>query len=306
MKKPDTPLEQLAEQINARHEKTLRTSLESARDIGVLLLRAKDECVRSKEPWLAWLGKSVIFNRRTATNYMRVASNWDKIGGSWETVSQMGLVEALNWLAGGGAGEPEAAAPDPFADGCTVDDLHKLVERGLQFGTIYADPPWRLNNQRTRSAAGREYPTMLLEEITALPVPALASDRCHCHLWCLAANVPDALEVLRNWGFTYKTQFVWCKPPPFGVGNYWRCSHEVLLLGVKGSGAPFRDHGLCSWGAFERGKHSAKPEEVRAMVEKASPGPRLEMFGRKAVPGWVVWGNAVERGPFDEAVRRIA
>jgi N6-adenosine-specific RNA methylase IME4 len=30
------------------------------------------------------------------------------------------------------------------------------------------------------------------------------------------------------------------------------------------------------------------------MVEAVSPGPRLELFARRARPGWTVWGNEVE------------
>jgi len=54
-----------------------------------------------------------------------------------------------------------------------------------------------------------------------------------------------------------------------------------------------------SWRQLERWEHSAKPEAVRSMIEKASPGPnRLELFGRRAVEGWSVWGNEVERDLF--------
>jgi N6-adenosine-specific RNA methylase IME4 len=109
-----------------------------------------------------------------------------------------------------------------------------------------------------------------------------------------------------------------------GIGNYWRNSHEFLLTAVRGPNRSFRDHGLQSYkvlgegGAgdsfldtsmpsfrvIERGQHSAKPYEVRRMVERASPGPWLELFGRKAIPGWVVFGNQVDTtvGLFDKEV----
>jgi N6-adenosine-specific RNA methylase IME4 len=89
---------------------------------------------------------------------------------------------------------------------------------------------------------------------------------------------------------------VWCKPQ-FGLGNYWRNATEVLLLGVKGS-LPFRDHGLRNWVEIKRGVHSRKPDRIRHMIEQVSPPAYLELFAREAVPGWVVWGNAVEQTLF--------
>jgi N6-adenosine-specific RNA methylase IME4 len=34
------------------------------------------------------------------------------------------------------------------------------------------------------------------------------------------------------------------------------------------------------------------------MIERASHGPYLELFGRSPVPGWTVWGNQIERTLF--------
>ena len=59
------------------------------------------------------------------------------------------------------------------------------------------------------------------------------------------------------------------------------------------SGAPFRDHSVRSWHEFPRGRHSEKPAKFRSLIERVSPGPFLELFARRAVPGWTVWGNQV-------------
>ena len=37
--------------------------------------------------------------------------------------------------------------------------------------------------------------------------------------------------------------------------------------------------------------HSAKPGEFYDLVETVSPGPRLELFARRARPGWDAWGD---------------
>ena len=91
-----------------------------------------------------------------------------------------------------------------------------------------------------------------------------------------------------------------------GIGNYWRVSHEFMLLGIRGS-ATFADHlAFKSWGEFPRGRHSAKPERVREMIEKASPTPRLELFARSPAEGWVVWGNEVDRNLFYQAAKEAS
>lgn len=80
-----------------------------------------------------------------------------------------------------------------------------------------------------------------------------------------------------------------------GIGNYWRVSHELMLLGVRGDAKRFADHSQKSWMEFPRGEHSAKPEQIRHIIEQVSPGPFLELFGRKPVGGWTVFGNQIER-----------
>ena len=173
-----------------------------------------------------------------------------------------------------------------------VSDLGELLDAGERFRTIYADPPWQYANGGTRGAARRHYRTMPLEEIVALPVADLAEENAHLHLWTTNGFLPDALGLLAHWGFEYKSMLVWVKPQ-MGLGNYWRVSHELLLFGLRGR-LPFQDRAQRSWLLEDRTRHSAKPESVRERIEKVSPGPRLELFGRRAVPGWTVWGDQVE------------
>jgi N6-adenosine-specific RNA methylase IME4 len=189
------------------------------------------------------------------------------------------------------------------SEACTVDDLAKLVKARQTFGTLYADPPWQYGNQGTRASTDNHYPTMTVEEICALPVGKLAAEESHLHLWTTNAFLFECPKIFEAWGFEYKSVFVWVKPQ-MGMGNYWRVSHEFLVLGVRGD-KPFADRGLMSWAAIDRGEHSAKPESVRRMVEKASPGPRLELFGRQPADGWTVWGNQITKGMFDTDVTEL-
>lgn len=191
---------------------------------------------------------------------------------------------------------PDAPAETVFA-GCVTNNLDALVARGLRFGTIYADPPWAYSNTAARGAAEGHYRTMTLDAIRGLPLPQLALPRAHLHLWATTSFLHDAFSIIRAWGFTYKSCFVWVKPV-IRCGNYWRLAHEFLLLGVRGR-TPFRDRRQRSWLELVRSRHSRKPERVRDIVERVSPGPYLELFGRKPASGWVVFGDSIERGLFD-------
>ena len=120
----------------------------------------------------------------------------------------------------------------------------------------------------------------------------LAARAAHLHLWTTTAHLPDAFAVIEAWGFQYRSILVWCKPH-MGLGNYWRQATEFLLLGVRGE-CPFRSHGVMNHLCARRGRHSAKPEAVRRLIRRVSPGPRLELFGRRLVKGWTVFGNQAE------------
>jgi N6-adenosine-specific RNA methylase IME4 len=173
-----------------------------------------------------------------------------------------------------------------------------LIKRDAKFSTIYADPPWPYTNIAARGAAENHYRTMTLEEIRSEPVKDLVVEKAHLHLWMTNAFLREAFNVIRAWGFQYKSCLVWIKPQ-IGMGNYWRVSHEYLLLGVRGN-LPFRDRTCRSWLQVRRTIHSRKPFAFRELVERVSPGPYLELYGREEQPnsGWTVYGNQVERRLF--------
>lgn len=179
-----------------------------------------------------------------------------------------------------------------------VTDLDELMRIDAKFATIYADPPWEYDNTASRGAAANHYHTLDIDSLKKLPVAELSADNAHLHLWTTNAFLWSAAEIIDAWGFTYKSCFVWVKPQ-LGMGNYWRVSHEFLLLGIRGS-MPFADNTQISWLQHRRGRHSQKPFAVRALIEKVSPGPYLELFGREELPGtcWTVFGNQVERRLF--------
>ena len=188
--------------------------------------------------------------------------------------------------------------PEQIRQPTIVRSLNELAEGGLQFSTVYADPPWQYSNSASRGAAVNHYSTMTVDEICNEPIDALVKEPAHLHLWTTNAFLRDAFDVIDAWGFEFKSCLIWIKPT-IGMGNYWRVSHEFLLLGVRGS-LPFEDHTLRSWILERRTIHSRKPYRVRQLIEQVSPGPYLELYGREEIPNsqWTVYGNQVERRLF--------
>ncbi len=179
----------------------------------------------------------------------------------------------------------------PILRGDIAAGLASLANFGMKFGAIYADPPWNYVNRSTRNAVN--YDSMSVEKLAALPVTQVTMDRAHLHLWTTNAFLFDAKLILEAWGFTYKGVFVWVKPE-MGMGNYWRVSHEFMLLGVKG-GLRFTDRSLISWFKAKRTKHSIKPAAIRSLIQRASPPPYLELFAREftGTEDWWALGNEV-------------
>lgn len=196
-----------------------------------------------------------------------------------------------------------ASAP---SDGtCEVADLWRLVQEGKRFGSFYADPPWLYDNQGTRAATGNHYDGMTVDEMCALPIADIAAPDAHLHLWTTNGFLFECPKIFEAWGFEFRSSFIWTKPQ-IGIGNYWRNSHEFLLTAIRGNAKRFNDRSLKSWLECDRGAHSTKPEQVRSFIERASPGPYLEMFGRRPADGWTVWGNQIERNIFNASLREVA
>jgi N6-adenosine-specific RNA methylase IME4 len=178
--------------------------------------------------------------------------------------------------------------------GDVVADVATLIRDGKTFRGILADPPWRLYvTAGKRGASDAYYPSMSTEHIAALPVAKVATNDAFLFLWCPAAMLLDAPEVIARWGFAYKTAALWKKDKEFGTGSYFRMQHENLLLGVRpGSPTHFADRAISSVIDAPRTEHSRKPEEVHGIVERAcGQGPFLELFSRRHMPGWTCCGN---------------
>lgn len=171
-----------------------------------------------------------------------------------------------------------------------------------KYDIILADPPW---NYKDKARAGRrgaifKYKTMKLKDIIALPVSNISSENSILFLWSTMPMIPNALQVLSAWGFSYKTvAFTWVKRNKkayswfWGMGNWTRANPEVCLLGTKGK--PKRvsasvhsivEHPILS--------HSEKPYIVHdKIIELCGDLPRIELFARSNTTGWDRWGDEV-------------
>lgn len=196
------------------------------------------------------------------------------------------------------------AASSPVA-GRKVFDFDALARNGERFGCVYADPPWQYDNQGTRAATGNHYGGMTVEELCQLPVREIVAKDAHLHMWTTNGFLRQAFDIIDAWGFEFRSTFVWVKPQ-MGIGNYWRNSHEFLLTAIRGDAKRFNDRSLKSWMECDRGVHSAKPEQVRHFIERASPGPYLEMFARSGAPNWTVWGNQIPGNLLDHDMAEVA
>ena len=160
-----------------------------------------------------------------------------------------------------------------------------------KYRTILADPPWDFL-QRGNYGAIHHYDLMSLDRIKNMPVEELAAPNAHLYLWVTNGVLPYGFEVLKAWGFQYKSIFTWIKPK-LGLGNYLRNSSEQVLFATRGK-APIQHKAQMNWGFFPIQDHSHKPEEFHKIVERCSPGPYLELFARRKQPNWDVWGNQIE------------
>ena len=171
-----------------------------------------------------------------------------------------------------------------------------------KYQIIYADPPWSYNDKMTGHSFSldHEYETQSLEWIKKLPIQDISASDCVLFLWAVSPQLPEAFEVIKSWGFKYKTLgFAWVKETSGGqlvknLGRYTMGGIELCLLATKGK--PQRVAKNVRQVLFDvRTEHSKKPEGIRKrIVELMGDLPRIELFARQKTEGWDVWGNEVE------------
>lgn len=170
------------------------------------------------------------------------------------------------------------------------------------YNIILADPAWSYRDKRDKhprlcGGASVHYNTMTVDDIKNLPVNKIADKNCMLFLWVTFPNLREGLEVMKVWGFDYRTLgFSWIKlnkkngKPFFGIGYYTKSNCEVCLIGVKGKPIVASNF-VSSVVMSPREKHSKKPDIVRdKIVQLCGDIPRIELFARERAEGWDSWG----------------
>jgi N6-adenosine-specific RNA methylase IME4/ParB-like chromosome segregation protein Spo0J len=219
-------------------------------------------------------------------------------------------------VAEGLARSPEAVQLSAVADPARAHVLVKQQRRRVResslagkqlswgrqeiYGVIYADPPWRFEPYSRDTGLDRDasnhYPVMGHSSIVSLDVGSIAADDCALFLWATAPMLPQALEVMSAWGFSYRSNFIWAKDRA-GTGYWSRNQHEQLLVGVRGDiPAPAPGQQWSSLINAPVREHSRKPDAFAEMIGQLFPNlMKIELFARgKARPGWRAWGTEAE------------
>jgi|SRR6185369_11725170 len=170
------------------------------------------------------------------------------------------------------------------------------MEGAVSFRVLVADPPWPFGDKLPGNSRGAEknYRVMSIYDICRLELPPLADD-AYLFLWRVSSQVEEAYRVVREWGFTPKSEIVWEKltaggKPWFGMGRHVRASHETAILAVRGRPKP-TSRSVRSRFAAPAGAHSAKPEAFYDLIEQLAEGPYCELFARRQRPGWTCIGD---------------
>lgn len=176
----------------------------------------------------------------------------------------------------------------------------------MTYKTIVSDPPWQyktwgkgsdksaLSKKYNETAIPIPYPTMTVQQIKDLPVKALAADDCELYLWTTQKYLPHSFGVIEAWGFKYCQTLTWCKSPMgTGQGGVYCPTTEFLLLARRGRMPNVKRIDSTWWHVKRQNKHSKKPDFFLDLIESVTEAPRLEMFARRARPGWDVFGNEV-------------
>ena len=190
------------------------------------------------------------------------------------------------------------------------------------FQTVVADPPWPYNAPRAvvgnggrgsddgraakiiQASVADHYDTMSVEALCALPVQTVLAVNAHLYLWTTNSFLVEAHQLAMAWGFVPKTLITWGKikkdqktfEPSMKTGYWYRSATEHVLFAVRGKLRLQVSEGLPTLLLHERLPHSVKPSSFQDLVEKASPGPYLEMFARRERQNWSLWGNQAPGG----------
>ncbi|HWX63080.1 MT-A70 family methyltransferase [Bradyrhizobium sp.] len=169
------------------------------------------------------------------------------------------------------------------------------------YDVVVVDPPWKWKARSPNGegkSASKHYSVMTLDEIKTLPVRALLKKDAIVYLWATSPLLDEAIAIMKGWGITYKSCFVWRKVTRkgkvrMGCGYLARTTHEIVLVGTVGKPRKFTKVPASCFDGIAR-EHSRKPDEFYQMITERTPGRRrADVFAREKREGWDVWGDEV-------------
>jgi N6-adenosine-specific RNA methylase IME4 len=180
------------------------------------------------------------------------------------------------------------------------------------FVCAYIDLPWsfitwsRLGQGKSPS---RHYKTWSFDRLLALPVPELMAPDAVLFLWITQPHLPEALQILAHWRFSYRSvAFYWIKMPTswtevsgrvrprLGLGYHTRSGAEQCWLAIRGRDYKRQSQSIEQVLHAPLREHSRKPDEIAHRIELLiGDVPRIELFARTRRPNWTVWGDEIDR-----------
>jgi N6-adenosine-specific RNA methylase IME4 len=306
-----TTRKQWAKRINDRWRDAAGDMLAAVFGIGRDLIQAKKHLAKEfgRGEFMLLVKEDLIFGHRTANMMMVVAAcprfqNWShgSIRGTlpphWRTLYEITRLTDLDYnrLLKDGTIRPDMERSEVSKvlriESATADENRVLQLEPIvgKFRTIVIDPAWEYEALSLAGRAKPDYAMQSVEELHELDVRAWADEEVGCQLYCWTTNnfMAEACKLVAHWGFQHRTVLTWIKPPPFGLGSYFRNSTEHVLFATLGETTT--RHAAASIPThFEapRGEHSEKPEQFYDIVRAASYPPFGEANQREPRPDFV-------------------
>ena len=181
----------------------------------------------------------------------------------------------------------------------------KPLEEMGKFKTVVVDPPWPVASRIILNHLGQsgfhannllDYPTMDVDEIATMALPDVMADDAWLFCWTTRKFLPDTFPILASWGLSYRFTMVWVKGGGPQFPNHPQGNAEFVVVGAKGNPQFESIKAFNVANYWPRGEHSEKPEGFYDLLRRVTPGPRLDIFGRRRIAGFQSWGNEAPEG----------